>query len=96
MFTFIDMKGQLNIIGDAVRKHRREKGWTQHELAGACQRLGWQLIRETLVKIELGTRRVSDSEVLLLAKALGCSTASLFEDNLENALAVARHSKLEE
>ena len=43
------MKGQLNIIGDAVRKYRRAKKWTQHDLAGACQRLGWQLIRETLI-----------------------------------------------
>lgn len=28
------MKGQLNIIGDAVRKYRRAKKWTQHDLAG--------------------------------------------------------------
>ena len=82
------MKGQLNIIGDAVRKYRRAKKWTQHDLAGACQRLGWQLI-----KIELGTRRVVDSEVLLLARALGCSPSDLLGDNVDEALMSARHSK---
>lgn len=87
------MKGQLNIIGDAVRKQRKAKKWTQHDLAGACQRLGWQLIRETLIKIELGTRRVVDSEVLLLAKALGCSPSDLLGNDIEVALASARHSR---
>ena len=87
------MKGQLNIIGDAVRKYRRAKKWTQHDLAGACQRLGWQLIRESLIKIELGTRRVVDSEVLLLARALGCSPSDLLGDNVDEALMSARHSK---
>ncbi len=96
MYPFHYMKGQLNIIGDNVRKFRTQQKMTQMQLATTCQLMGWQLIRETLAKIELGTRRVSDSEVLLLAKALGCSAASLFDDNLENALAVARHSKLEE
>ncbi len=87
------MKSDLNIIGDAVRKYRRAKKWTQPDLAGACQRLGWQVIRETIIKIELGTRRVVDSEVLILSKALNCSPADLIGSNLDAAIANARHSK---
>ncbi len=90
------MSGQINIIGDAVRTIRKNKGWTQHELVGACQRMGWQLIRETLVKIEQGRRRVADAEVLLLAKALDCAPSDLLGNDVENAVKMARHSKSED
>ncbi len=90
------MKGDLNIIGDAVRKYRKAKKWTLPKLAVECQLLGWQVIRETLIKIEHGTRRVVDSEVLILARVLDCTPADLIGDDLDAALANARHSKLED
>ncbi len=90
------MKGDQNIIGDAVRKYRKSKRWTLPQLAVECQLLGWQVIRETLIKIELGTRRVVDSEVLLLARVLGCSPADLIGEDVQAALANARHSKADD
>ena len=87
------MKGDLNIIGDAVRKYRKAKKWTMPKLAIECQLMGWQVLRETLLKIEQGTRRVVDSEVLILAKALGCTPNDLIGDNLDAAITNARHSK---
>lgn len=89
------MKGQLNIIGDMVRQKRKEKNWTQNDLAAACQRLGWQLIRETLIKIELGTRRVVDSEILILSKALDCTPNDLLTIPFDQVIHTARHSKLD-
>ncbi len=90
------MKGDLNIIGDAVRQYRKAKKWTLPTLAIKCQLMGWQVIRETLIKIEHGTRRVVDSEVLLLAKVLDCTPGDLIGDKVDAALANARHSKQED
>ena len=59
-----------NLIGENVRKLRVEDGLTQDALAAALQRIGWDLTRGTLAKIEAGVRRVNDGEIFLLAKGL--------------------------
>ena len=67
-----------NIIGRQVAKVRTAKGLSQDALAGKCQRAGLDVSRGTLAKIEAGIRCVSDSELLLLAKALEVSVSDLF------------------
>ncbi len=51
---------------------------TQEELAVKCQLLEWNISRGTLAKIESQVRRVTDSEVELVAKALGVEIAELY------------------
>ena len=67
-----------NITGRQVAKARTAKGLSQDQLAGKCQRAGWDISRGTLAKIEAGVRCVSDGEILLLAKALEVSVSELF------------------
>ena len=67
-----------NVTGRQIAKLRTDKGLSQDGLAGKCQRAGWDISRGTLAKIEAGVRCVSDSELLLLAKALEVSVAELF------------------
>ena len=67
-----------NVTGRQIAKVRTAKGLSQHWLAGKCQRAGWDISRGTLSKIESGVRCVSDSELLLLAKALDVSVSDLF------------------
>ena len=50
---------------------------TQPILAARCQRLGWDLSRETLAKIESQIRWVSDFELSCLAFALGVQISDL-------------------
>ena len=45
---------------------------SQAALAAACQRVGWDIDRNTIAKIEGQMRWVGDFELLYLAKALGC------------------------
>ena len=59
-----------NLIGDRVRNLRETRSLTQDQLAGACQRLGWDVSRVTVTKIETGARAVNDGEIVLLAAAL--------------------------
>jgi transcriptional regulator with XRE-family HTH domain len=52
---------------------------TQEDLSAQCNLLGWSISRGTLAKIESQVRRVTDSEIALLAQALEVEIATLFE-----------------
>lgn len=67
-----------NIIGRKVGKIRSSQGLSQEQLAARLARQGWDLSRGTLAKVEAQVRRVSDKELLLLARALGVRTDDLF------------------
>ena len=67
-----------NITGRQIARLRTEKGLSQDQLAVKCQRMGWDVSRNIVAKIEAGIRCVSDQEILLLAKALMVSVAELF------------------
>lgn len=71
-----------------MRKIRSQNGLTQPALAARCQRMGWDLSRDTLAKIELQSRWVADFEVVFLAHALGVSHLALLpEDKRMRSLA---------
>lgn len=54
---------------------------TQEELAAQCNLLGWNISRGTLAKIESQVRRVTDSEVALIAKVLKVDISALYEES---------------
>jgi len=60
----------MNVIGPKIRQLRQEQNWTQEALAARCNVLDWDISRGTLAKIEAQLRRVTDQEVVILAKAL--------------------------
>ena len=70
----------MNIIGPQVRYLRETKGMTQDQLAARCNVVGLNISRGTLAKIESRVRRVTDSEVALLAKALKVDVAELYKN----------------
>jgi len=47
-------------------------------LAAKCGVLGWDISRGTLAKIEAQVRKVTDTELVLLAKALKVKVGELF------------------
>lgn len=59
-----------NIIGKQIAKLRTQANLSQSELAARCQRLGWDLSRDVLARIELEIRAVTDRELVVLAAAL--------------------------
>jgi transcriptional regulator with XRE-family HTH domain len=70
----------MNIVGPQVRYLREQKEMTQDQLAARCNIVGLNISRSTLAKIESQVRRVTDSEVALLAKALKVDVAELYEN----------------
>lgn len=51
---------------------------SQNALARKCQLAGWDLSRQSVAKIEIGMRGVTDREVLKLSDALGVNYTDLF------------------
>lgn len=60
-----------NIVGPQIRRFRLERGLSQAAFAAQCQRIGWDIGRDTVKHIEEGVRWVADMELVLLAQALG-------------------------
>ncbi len=68
----------MNKIGPNIKRIREQKELTQEQLAAKCQLLEWNISRGTLAKIESQVRRVTDSEVEFIAKALDVEIAELY------------------
>ena len=69
----------MNVIGPQIKHLRKQSCLTQEELTARCNLIGWNITRSTLAKIESQVRRVSDSEVALMAEALKVEIAELYE-----------------
>ncbi|MBE7156948.1 MAG: helix-turn-helix transcriptional regulator [Rhodospirillales bacterium] len=59
-----------NIAGPQVRRLRTQQGITQQAFAEKCQRMGWDVSRDTLAKVESQMRWLADFELAFLAEAL--------------------------
>lgn len=71
-----------NMIGPKVRAHRIDKGWTQADLARKCQLKGFDISRAGISQIESVFRKVSDLEMVLIAKALQVQVVDLIPKKL--------------
>lgn len=65
-----DYKGQKNISGDRIREARLKHRWSQSTLAAKLQLVGITNERETISRIEKGTRFVADYEIKALSEVL--------------------------
>jgi transcriptional regulator with XRE-family HTH domain len=71
------MQRSRNIIGPQLRRLRFAAGLSQPALAARFQRIGWDIERDTIAKIEGQTRWVSDAELVMIARCFGISIAEL-------------------
>lgn len=67
-----------NVVGPYVRRVRASRDLSQPDLAARCQRLGWNIGRDIIARIEARIRLVTDFELLLLANALEVPVGDLF------------------
>ncbi len=65
-----DFNGRKNICGDRVREARQKQRMSQSDLAAKLQINEIILERDSISRIESGTRFVADYELLVLAKVL--------------------------
>ena len=78
-----DYKGRKNLCGNRVKEARARKNITQADLAASLaarlQVAGVTMERDSVSRIEIGTRFVTDYELAVLAKVLGVSMEWLTE-----------------
>lgn len=65
-----DYNGKKNLCGDRVREARQKKRMSQSDLAARLQINGIILERDSISRIESGTRFVADYELLVLSEVL--------------------------
>ena len=68
-----DYKGRKNLCGDRVREARARLNITQADLAARLQVAGGIMERDSVSRIEIGTRFVTDYELVVLSNVLGVS-----------------------
>ena len=74
-----DFKGSKNACGSNVRRIRKAKNLSQSQLAAMVQMEELMLQRDSISRIELGTRFVADYELNVLAHVLGVSMEELVD-----------------
>ena len=67
-----------NAIGQNLRRIRIKRELSQQRLSVECSRLGYEIPRATLAKIEAEIRAVSDIEIFVLAHALKIEIGTLY------------------
>jgi transcriptional regulator with XRE-family HTH domain len=72
-----DFNGSKNICGRRVKEARRALNLSQEELAARLQVEGVNIERDSVSRIEIGTRFVADYELLVLCKILGVTPSYL-------------------
>lgn len=68
------MSDPKKLFGNKVRAARKERGWSQEELADACE-----LDRTYIGGIERGERNVSIMNIAKIAQAPGVKASSLID-----------------
>ena len=68
-----DYEGKKNICGGRVRTARKALGLSQENLAAKLQVKGINIERDSISRIEIGTRFVADFELRILSEILGVS-----------------------
>ena len=68
-----DFNGKKNICGDRIHEARCRHRMTQSELAAQLQVRGVLIERDSISRIEIGTRFVADYELMLISQILHVS-----------------------
>nr|DAO11571.1 MAG TPA: helix-turn-helix domain protein [Caudoviricetes sp.] len=73
-------KGKKNLCGDRIREARQKARLSQSDLAAKIQIAGILMERDSISRIEIGTRFVADYELKVFAKVLNVAIDWLLEE----------------
>lgn len=74
-------KGKKNLCGDKIREARLKQRLSQSDLAAKLQIEGVTLERDSISRIEIGNRFVTDYELKVFARVLRVNVEWLLEEN---------------
>ena len=76
-------RGKKNLCGDRIQEARLKQRLSQSDLAAKIQIEGVTLERDSISRIEIGTRFVTDYELKIFARVLRVNMEWLLEENEE-------------
>lgn len=76
--------GKLNIVGDKIRYYRIKNNLSYQRLSDKLMILGIDINKQSIYRIELGTRTVIDYELCGFAKCFNISVNDLLIDYINN------------
>jgi transcriptional regulator with XRE-family HTH domain len=85
----------MNVCGARVRERREELALSQNDLCGRIAMVTdavWNPDRRDIHRIEKGTRKISDAELIALSIALESTVTSLLLGNSDEATATGFRS----
>lgn len=74
-------KGKKNLCGEKIRHARLRKKITQSDLAARVQIEGVTLERDSISRIEIGSRFITDYELKIFAKVLSVNVEWLLDES---------------
>ena len=80
MSLIVRFDGNMNVIGNLLKKYRLEKGMSYEKLSAKLELLGISIHKQSLYDIENNKRTVKDYELFGIAFVLGIDVNDLFED----------------
>lgn len=78
-----DYKGRKNISGNRIREARLKKRLSQADFDARLQIAGITMERDSVSRIEIGTRFVADYELMIIAEILDVTVDWLLSEDRE-------------
>ena len=78
-----DYNGKKNVSGDRIREARLKRRLTQEDFAAKLQIAGVTIERDSISRIEIGTRFVADYELMIISEVLGVTVEWLLSKDDE-------------
>lgn len=78
-----DYNGRKNVSGDRIREARLKRRLTQEDFAAKLQIAGVTIERDSISRIEIGTRFVADYELMIISEVLGVTVEWLLSTDDE-------------
>lgn len=70
----------LNVLGDKIRKYRKQSNLSQAELSARLQVLGIDIPKNSIQRLECNNRVIKDFELAGISKVLNVSIDILLQD----------------
>ncbi len=71
--------GEKNLIGQRLKTLRKDRGWSQRDLAYQLQLIGMDMDKNVITRIETSKRYVTDLEIRAIARLFNVSYQYLID-----------------
>ena len=86
MKNSVKYNSKLNVLGSIIRNYREKRQLSQAELSAKLTLLGIDIPKNSIQRLESGTRIIKDYELAGIAKVLNVSIDELLKDFMKDLI----------